>query len=250
MPAIEKRAKGKQMYNSTPSWKLDENRLLGALPTRELMLMASKFELVDLKYEQVLFHRGDEISHIFFPISGIISLLSLVAENSMIEVGLIGREAMVGLAVYLGVNRATNMAIVQGDGVALRMKSRDFENICAKRGNLPGILRRLAHSRISQVSQLAACYRFHQTDERLARWLLMTGDRMDASEFKITQDFLSNMLGVRREAVNKSAIALEELGMIEHSRGHISIVDRQLLEAASCSCYEILKAEILSFPER
>jgi CRP-like cAMP-binding protein len=175
--------------------------------------------------------------------------MSLVADDSMIEVGLIGREAMVGLAVYLGVNIATNMAVVQGNGAALRIKAKDFVSICGKRGQLPKILRRFAQSRLSQVSQLAACYRFHQTDARLARWLLMTGDRMDASEFEITQDFLSNMLGVRREAVNKNAIVLQELGMINHSRGHISIINREGLEAAACSCYGILKAEVLSFPE-
>jgi CRP-like cAMP-binding protein len=219
-----------------------ENRILASLPPVELQRISLKSETVELRYEQVFFRCGDVIAHVFFPLTGIISLLSQVDAESMIEVGLIGREGMVGIGVYLGARNATNMAVVQGNGEAQRMRTADFLAICAKRGELPVILRRFAQSRLSQVSQLAACYRFHQTEARFARWLLMTADRMATAEFQITQEFLSNMLGVRREAVNKSAIALDELGLISHSRGHISIIDRPGLEAAACSCYKILKS--------
>src|SRR5437899_5205363 len=146
---------------------------------------------------------------------------------------------MVGLPLFMGVRTSRNKAIVQGKGVAMRIKAADFERECARGGALPRILLRFAHSMLVQISQSAVCYRFHLIEKRLARWLLMTSDRMESLEFRVTQDFLSNMLGVRREAVNRAAGSLQKKYLISYSRGNITILDRPGLDAAACKCYTI-----------
>lgn len=236
------------MTENTNIPKLISNRLLAALPVAEYDRIFSKLEKVALNYEEYIYQRNEEIRYVYFPISGIISLLTSVEDNSTLEVGLIGKEGMVGIAIFLGVKLSYIQAIVQGNGFALRMSAEDFLAECENGGLLPKILRRFLHSRLTQVSQSAACYRFHPIESRLARWLLMTSDRMETSEFLITQEFLSNMLGVRREAVNKSAVALQEENLISYSRGHISIINREGLEKATCLCYAIIKDEENSFP--
>lgn len=174
-------------------------------------------------------------------------MLATVAESSTLEVGLIGNEGMAGLPLFLGVANSNNRAVVQGAGSALSLKATDFQVECHKRGALSQILRRYTHSLLTQVSQSAVCYRFHPIEERLARWLLMTSDRMASDEFQITQEFLSNMLGVRREAVNKAAVSLQHKKMICYSRGQVSILNREGLTATACQCYGIIKAEENSF---
>jgi CRP-like cAMP-binding protein len=200
-----------------------------------------------LNYEENIYQGNKEIRSVYFPTSGIISLLTSVEEDSTLEVGLIGKEGMVGIALFLGVKTSNIQAIVQGNGFAMRMSAEDFLFECENGGALPQILRRFLHSRLTQVSQSAACYRFHPIEARLARWLLMTSDRMNTNEFSITQEFLSNMLGVRREAVNKSAVALQQENLISYNRGHISIINRPGLENATCLCYGIIKDEEKSF---
>jgi CRP-like cAMP-binding protein len=225
-----------------------DNRLLAALPLEDYYRMVPKLEKVELKYEDKIYQKNDEIHHVYFPSSGIISLLTSVEDNLTLEVGLIGKEGMLGLSLFLGVKTSNNQAIVQGAGIALRMTAEDFLIECQNCSVLPRILQRFTHSRLNQVSQSAACYRFHPIESRLARWLLMTADRMEAEEFQTTQEFLSNMLGVRREAVNKSAVALQHQKLIRYSRGHISIMNRQGLEKATCLCYGIIKNEETIFP--
>lgn len=226
------------------------NRLLASLPISEFDRIFPKLEQVALNYEEKIYQSNDEIHSVYFPISGIISLLTSVENNATLEVGLIGKEGMVGIELFLGVKTSNIQAIVQGNGFAMRMSAEDFLTECENSGALPRILQRFLHSRLTQVSQSAACYRFHPIEARLARWLLMTADRMDTNEFLITQEFLSNMLGVRREAVNKSAVALQQENLINYSRGHISIINRQGLEKATCICYEIIKNEEKSFPTK
>lgn len=225
-----------------------DNRLLAALPLEDYRRMAPKLEKVELKYEENIYQKNEEIRYVYFPSSGIISLLTSVEDNLTLEVGLIGKEGMVGLALFLGVNLSNICAVVQGIGSALRMTAADFLSECENGGALPRILQRFTHSRLTQVSQSAACYRFHPIEARLARWLLMTSDRMETEEFQITQEFLSNMLGVRREAVNKAAVALQQQKFISYSRGHISIISHQGLEKTTCLCYGIIKDEETSFP--
>lgn len=224
------------------------NRILAGLPPSEYLEMMRSMEVVDLNFEETIYGYGQVIDHVYFPLSGIVSMLTAVESEASLEVGLIGREGMVGLAVYAGVAASNVLALVQGRGSALRTTTKEFLTACREDCVLTRILRRFAHSRLAQVSQSAACYRFHPIEERLARWLLMTSDRMETSEFEITQEFLSNMLGVRREAVNKAAVTLEQRNLITHTRGHIAIVSRRRLERATCICYEVIKKEEKSFP--
>ena len=219
------------------------NRLLAALPAKEYARLLPKLEEVSLTYAKTIYEPGDVIRRVYFPNSGIVSLLSAVEKRSLLEVGIVGNEGLVGLPVFLGVKTSGNLAVVQGAGVALEMKTADFLAECENGGALPRLLQRYTHSLLMQISQAAACNRFHPIGARLARWLLMTADRMESDEFLITQEFLSNMLGVRREGVSKSATNLQQNGLISYKRGKVSILNRASLNAAACSCYLIIKEE-------
>ncbi len=219
------------------------NRLLAALPAKDYARLLLKFEEIPLTFAKTFYEPGDIIHHVYFPNNGIISLLSAVEERSLVEVGIVGNEGFVGVPVFLGVKTSNNRAIVQGAGAALEMKSTDFLAECNNGGVLPRLLQRYTHSLLMQISQSAACNRFHPIEARLARWLLMTSDRMESDEFQITQEFLSNMLGVRREGVSKSATQLQQNELIHYSRGKITILNRAGLEAVACRCYFIIKEE-------
>ena len=150
---------------------------------------------------------------------------------------------MVGLPLFMDVSKSSNRAVVQGEGYALKMKAKALRKECNNGGLLPRLLRRYSHSLMTQISQTAVCNRFHPIEARLARWLLMTRDRMNADEFQLTQDFLSNMLGVRREGVNKAAGVLQQRALISYSRGALTILNGKGLEAMACQCYRIIKEE-------
>ena len=219
------------------------NRLLAALPANEYRRLLPKLEEFSLIFTETIYEPGDIIRHVYFPGSGIISLLSAVEERSMLELGIVGSEGFVGLPVFLGVKTSNNRALVQGAGMAMRMKTADFLTESENGGSLPRLLQRYTHSHLFQISQSAVCYRFHPIEARLARWLLMSADRMKAENFQITQELLSNMLGVRREAVSKSAANLQQRQMISYRRGKVSIINRADLEAVACKCYSIVKDE-------
>lgn len=224
------------------------NRLLAALPAKEYAHLLPNLEEIPLNYAETIYEQGEAIRYIYFPNSGMISLLTYAAEDEVLEVGVIGNEGMIGLPVFLGVETSRNQVIVQGDGAALRIKTEDFIKECGRGGSLPKLLRRYTHALITQVSQTVACNRFHLIEERLMCWLLLMHDRMQTDKFKITQEFLSKMLGVRREAVSKSAANLQQRKLIEYTRGIVSIINRAALEAAACNCYSIVKAEYDNLP--
>jgi len=219
------------------------NRLLAALPQREYQRLLPELEQVTLRFAEVLYETGGRIRHVYFPDESIVSLLAEVTDRSPLEVGLIGNEGMAGISVFMGVDTSPHRAIVQGAGTAMRMKAAALRQESEHTGPLRRLLHLYAHSLLTQVSRAAACNRFHTVDARLARWLLMTGDRSGADEFRLTQDFISNMLGVRREGVNKAAGALQEDELITYSRGQIKILNRVGLEAVSCWCYRMMKDE-------
>lgn len=227
---------------------ISSNKLLAALPPKEYERLLPKLNQIPLTYAEDIYEPGRAIRSIYFPLSGIVSLLAAVEKNATLEVGIVGAEGMVGLPVFLGVETSSSQAIVQGAGFAMKMKATDLMIACRKGGALPRLLQRYAHSLLTQVSQSAVCYRFHLIEARLARWLLMMGDRMESDDFRLTQDFLSNILGVRREAVNRAALALQQKQLINYRRGVITIVDRAGLEAAACECYAIIRTEEKSFP--
>jgi CRP-like cAMP-binding protein len=222
---------------------ITSNRLLGGLPSNELERFFSRLEMVELKFGSCIYELGAKIMHVYFPNSGIISLLAGVEASSTLEVGIVGLEGMAGLPLFLGVKRTLSKAIVQGPGTAMRMSADDFVRECNNGGALPTALKRFTHSMIVQISQSAVCFRFHVIEMRLARWLLMTSDRTESNEFAMTQEFLSHMLGVRREAVNRAAMSLQRKMLIAYSRNNILIIDRQGLESTACKCYSIIRDE-------
>lgn len=225
------------------------NRLLAALPAKEYNRLLPKLEEVSLTFAETIFEAGDIIRHVYFPDSGVISLFKNVAEGGILEIGMVGNEGIIGLPVFLGVKTSNNQVIVQGDGTAVRIKTADFLEECEQNGSfLPKILQRYTHSLLTEVSQTAACTRFHLIKDRLVCLLLMMHDRMKTDIFKMTQEILSKMLGVRREAVTISAGNLQQNLLINYSRGKISILNRAGLEAAACGCYFIIKKEYENFP--
>lgn len=229
--------------SDTPKTK-PANRILAALPPKEYRRLLPDFEPFDLNFTQIIYEPDDVIGEVYFPESGIVSLLSAVGEQSTLEVGIVGKEGVIGLPVFLGVAKSRNRAVVQGTGVALKIKTAVLLRECETGGGiLPRLLRRYAHSLLTQISQSAVCNRFHQIDARLARWLLMTRDRMGKGEFQLTQEFLSNMLGVRREAVTIAASNFQQRKLISYSRGNIKILDQTGLEEITCQCYVIIKDE-------
>lgn len=223
--------------------KSSTNRLLSALPPADHYRIVSKSEQFTLNFADQIYGADDLIDYVYFPTAGVVSLLSAVENTFSLEVGLVGREGLVGLPVFLGVERSRNLAIVQGEGEAIRMRADIFIEECAASDALSARVRRYAHSRMTQISQSAVCLGYHTAEQRLSRWLLMTADRMRSDEFEITQAFMSSMLGIRREAVNKAVKALESRELIRHTRGRISITDREQLERQACFCYSAIVEE-------
>ncbi|HXG85023.1 MAG TPA: Crp/Fnr family transcriptional regulator [Pyrinomonadaceae bacterium] len=225
-----------------------ENRLLAALSRKDFRLLLPDFELVALPLNEILYRCGDVIRYVYFPVDSVVSLLSEVEnDRSTLEVGVVGNEGMAGIAVFLGVKKSRHQMIVQGAGVALRMKAADLRKHANGNNRLQFLLQLYTHALLTQVSQSAACNRFHLVEARLARWLMAMRDRIGLNEFQLTQEFLSNMLGVRREMVNKAAGTLQKQGLITYTRGVLTILDNAGLEAASCDCYRSIKEEYDNF---
>lgn len=217
------------------------NRLLAALPTADLAELQADLETVDLGFGQVLHEPGAAVTHVYFPHDALISLLARLDDHQSIEVGLVGREGMLGATVALGLAASPMRGLVQGAGTAARMKSAAFLRGLGRSPALQREIHRYSAGLMAQVMQTAACNRFHVVEARLARWLLMTRDRVESNRFRLTHEFLATMLGVRRVGVTKAAHELQQRKLIDYSRGNIEIQDEPGLEAASCSCYETVK---------
>lgn len=229
------------MHPSTKPHTLPGNRLLDALPAEEHQRLRPHLAKFSLVFGEVLYEPGAVIRHVYFPTSGIVSLISMVEPRSTLEVGMVGNEGLVGISVFLGARDSINRALVQGAGSAMRMTTSAFRKHIGHSGPLPDLLRAYTQSLLKQVSQTAACNRFHKVDERLAKWLLMTRDRLGTDEFLLTQEFLSDMLGARREGISIAAGALQGAKLIRYVRGQITILDRVGLEARACSCYSTVR---------
>lgn len=220
-----------------------DNLLIAVLPSRDYKRLLSKSDLTELHLGEIIYEPDDIIRDVYFPNSGIISLLSMIDPGSMLEIGIVGKEGMVGLPAFLGEDRSTTQTIVQGTGMFLRMDTTVFLEECKRSNIFFRCLQRYTHFLMAQISQTAVCNQFHQVKARLARWLLMTHDRLEVGEFNLTQEFLSNMLGVRREAVTLAASNLQQKQIISYSRGKIKVLDRKRLESSSCKCYAIIKSK-------
>ena len=218
------------------------NRVLASLPAKEYKRLQAHLESIELTFGQVLYEPGKAMRYVYFPIDCLVSLLTAVDKRRTLEVGMVGNEGMAGMPFILGMGVSGVRAIVQGAGTALRMASAPFRIEFDRNPSLQGALYRYTYALMAQVSQTAACNRFHEAEPRLSRWLLMTRDRVGSDEFLLTHEFLAHMLGVRREGVTEAASALKRRKLISYERGNIRILDVRGLKASSCSCYQIVKA--------
>lgn len=214
-----------------------ENHLIELLPRRDRLRLLAVCEPRQLALGQVLCEAGQVTRHVYFPTHGFISLVSTIAGSPGVEVGMVGREGMLGAQLVLGVAEAPSRALVQGAGAAWRVGAPAFRRELGHSTALQRGLKRYLYALMVQFATSAACLRFHLVGPRLARWLLMSQDRAHSDGFEVTQEFLSYMLGIRRVGVTAAAGALQRSGLIEYRRGHMRVVDREGLEAAACGCY-------------
>jgi CRP-like cAMP-binding protein len=221
-----------------------KNRLLAALPRDEYDHLLPHLEKVGLPLKEILYESNGPIPHVFFPLSGVVSLVILMEGNFTLEVGTIGNEGMVGTPVFLGSQSSPTRAISQVPGEALRLETRVFQKEMRRRGPLHDLVQRYTQAMINQISQSTVCNRRHSVEKRMCRWLLMSHDRVGTDEFLLTQEFLSQMLGVRRPTVSAVAGILQKAGLLTYHRGRMTILDRKGLEATSCECYQVVREEL------
>jgi CRP-like cAMP-binding protein len=214
-----------------------ENHLIELLPRMERARLLALSEAVPLVLSEVLCDRGEPTRHVYFPIEGFISLVAQIGDMPGIEVGMVGREGMLGVQVVLGVAVAPVRALVQGQGIARRIGARSFRDELGRCAGLQRSLGRYLYVLMAQQAAAAACLRFHLIGPRLARWLLMSQDRAHSDQFHVTHEFLSYMLGVRRVGITVAAGALQARGLITYHRGELTVLDRRGLEAMACTCY-------------
>jgi CRP-like cAMP-binding protein len=220
-----------------------QNHILGALPDIERERLFSHLTLVEMPLGMVLYESGDTLRHIYFPTDSIVSLLYVMKDGASAEIAVVGNEGAIGVALFMGGETTPSRAIVQSAGFAYRMSGRRLKEEFNRHGQMLHVLLRYTQSLITQMSQTAVCNRHHSVDQQLCRWLLLSLDRLPSNELKMTQELIANMLGVRREGVTTAAGKLQKLGVIEYSRGQITVLDRQKLEQLSCECYAVVKKE-------
>ena len=219
---------------------LVQNRVLARLPRKDYRKLLAVLEPVELAFGQILYESQDRIRHVYFPSNCFVSMLTAVNANRSSEVGLIGSEGMIGLPVALGIAVSPFRAVVQGGGTAMRMKIADFRREFSESAALKRELFLFTHLLMIQIAQTAACNRFHRVSQRMARWILMTSDRIKSNEFRITQEFLALMLGVRRVGISMAASELRERKLLAYRRGNFTILNHRGLVASACECYKIV----------
>jgi CRP-like cAMP-binding protein len=220
-----------------------KNQLLAALVNNEYQHLLPHLQRVQLTLGDVIYIADRDIEDVYFPESATVSLLATLENGATTEVGLIGREGMVGLTVFLGGAISPERALVQMSGTALKLKSSTLREELRIGSTLQILLLRYTRAFIALMSQSVACSQHHKLDERFARWLLMMRDYSDSDTLKLTHEMVASMIGTRRAGVTLAALALREKGLIAATRGQVTILDRQGLEAASCECYRIIREE-------
>ncbi len=220
-----------------------KNRILSALPAEEYKRLLPNLKPVALEYKQVIYEPNKRIRYVYFPNDGVICLLSTVMGRTAVEIGLLGNEGMLGIPIFLGTNSTPHLAIVQASGSALRLKANFLGEEFKRGGKLQEMLLRFTQAQLIMISQTAVCNRLHALDGRLSRYLLLMHDRVDGDEFHLTQNLMSQMLGVQRTGVTAAAGILQKKNMIGYSRGKIAVLDRLRLEENACECYWIVKEE-------
>jgi CRP-like cAMP-binding protein len=227
--------------SSRPTPRTVRNRLLRLLPPSDLERLCPRLEPVDLSLKSVLLAPGAPVESVHFVETGTVSMIATLEDGTQIEVGVVGPEGMTGLPLLLGAPTSALEGLVQVDGTALRLPAAGFRAALAELPSLLGLLLRYVDAFHVQVAQTAACNNRHQIEQRLARWLLMTHDRVEGDSFHMTQEFMSAMLGVRRPGVTLAIGALQRAGLVQHDKGSVRVLDRPGLEAASCECHGIVR---------
>lgn len=227
-----------------------QNLLLAALPLADYTRLLPDLELVSMPLGWSLYEAGITLSHLYFPTTSIVSLLYIMKNGASAEIAVAGNEGLVGISLFMGGGSSPNRAVVQSKGSGYRLKARILKAEFAMGGHLQQLTLRYTQALITQMSQTAVCNRHHTVDQQLARWLLLSLDRLPGNEILMTQELIANMLGVRREGVTEAAGKLQAEGLIEYRRGRITVLDREGMEQRVCECYGVVKKEydrLLSF---
>lgn len=219
------------------------NHLLAALSPEIRDRLFPHLELVEMKLGDVVYESGDSLRYVYFPIDSIVSLLYVMESGASGEISVVGNEGLVGVAVFMGGESTSSRAVVQSAGVAYRLRGQKLKDEFNKHGELLQLILRYTQALITQMAQTAVCNRHHSIDQQLCRWLLLSLDRLPGNRLTMTQELIANMLGVRREGVTDAAGKLQRQGIIEYSRGQITVLDRAGLERLSCECYAVVKRE-------
>ena len=227
----------------TPAPEPRKNQLLAALPAAEWDRWLPQLEWVELPLGQVLYESGTTLSHVYFPLTAIVSLLYVMENGASAEIAVVGNEGIVGISLFMGGESTPSRAVVQSAGHGYRLNAQTMKDEFNRAGPVLHLLLRYTQALITQMAQTAVCNRHHTLDQQLCRWLLLSLDRLRGNDLVMTQELIANMLGVRREGVTEAALKLQKVGLIRYARGHISVLDRAGLEQRTCECYAVVKKE-------
>ena len=220
-----------------------QNHLLAALPAADYERLLPDLELVPLPLGWAVYEAGGKLGYVYFPTTGIVSLLYVMQDGASAEIAVTGNDGLVGIALFMGGETTPSRAVVQSAGAAYRLPSKILKREFEQGGTLQHLALRYTQALITQMAQTAVCNRHHSVEQQLCRWLLLSLDRLPSNELAMTQELIANMLGVRREGVTEVAGRLQNPGLIRYSRGKITVIDRPGLEARCCECYRVVKAE-------
>jgi len=220
-----------------------DNHLLAALPEHDYARLLPDLQPVLMPLGKVLYEPGATMSQVYFPTTSIASLLYVMESGASTEIGVVGKEGVVGVSLFMGGGSTPSRALVQSGGMGFQLPSRKMKAEFEHYGPLMHLLLRYTQALITQMTQTAACNRHHSLDQQLCRWLLLSMDRLQGNDLVMTQELIANMLGVRREGVTAAALKLQKAGLIRYARGHITVLDRPGLEERSCECYRVVKDE-------
>lgn len=223
---------------------LPRNRLLSALPRHDYERLLPSLTKAQLPRGKIIYDAGEHIHTAYFPLNGMLSLLSTTEDGSTVEVGMVGNEGMAGIPLILQAGRTPFRIVVQCPVTALTIPARTLRAEFNRGGKFQSLLLRYTYTLVTQISQSAMCNRFHSVEERLCRWLLITRDRVKSDTFNLTQEFISQMLGAPRTGVTMTAGKLQRMGLIRYSRGRITLLDAEGLETTACECYRVITEEI------
>jgi CRP-like cAMP-binding protein len=220
-----------------------QNHLLATLPTKDYERLLPHLELVPLPLGWAIYEAGIHPAHVYFPTTALVSLLYVLENGSSAEIAVTGNDGLVGIALFMGGESTPSRAVVQSGGHGYRLKAGMLKSEFKQGGHLQYLALRYTQALITQMSQTAVCNRHHSVEQQLCRWLLLSLDRLTGNELVMTQELIANMLGVRREGVNEAAGKLQQDGVIEYSRGRITVLDRPKLELRVCECYAVVRKE-------